>query len=328
MRRPSTSLFECRSAPARLASIVSPNMFTAGTVAATNLFEMNCSRVPVRRGEHEHHVVPDRSRGARVRSAPHPRCLCALSFAKGKNPGFSALQPSRRERAGARCALLQSGRLPRRRTSQELRAGAQSGYPGSELFLSLSEPAGVDDTERVRELSVRCLASNRHLAEQLPVGEAGADFFLLDDTSVPLHCVAGPTTAARIAGRNGASASRHGAFRRDGLEAHQFPVAQPSRADRPRRKGPGRRAARNARAVHRPFRNSVRAADPRNRERLQPADRAAAAPEERLQRRARHRDHRHASTRRRSRARASSCSAPSSTGSLPNTPRSTALPKR
>ena len=39
-----------------------------------------------------------------------------------------------------------------------------------------------------------------------------------------------------------------------------------------------------------------------HRGRLQPADRAAAAPEERLQRGARHRDHRHASTRRRSRA--------------------------
>jgi type VI secretion system protein ImpG len=40
---------------------------------------------------------------------------------------------------------------------------------------------------------VRVLASNRHLTDQLPVGEAGADFFLVDDTAVPLKCIAGPT---------------------------------------------------------------------------------------------------------------------------------------
>src|SRR5690606_5938179 len=66
-------------------------------------------------------------------------------------------------------------------------------YTGTELFLSLGERADVDDEERVRELSVRVLASNRHLTDQLPIGEAGADFFLVDDTSVPLRCISGPT---------------------------------------------------------------------------------------------------------------------------------------
>jgi type VI secretion system protein ImpG len=45
----------------------------------------------------------------------------------------------------------------------------------------------------VNELSVRALCSNRHLTEQLPVGEGGADFRLLDDVSLDLVCVAGPT---------------------------------------------------------------------------------------------------------------------------------------
>ena len=186
-------LFECRSAPARLASIVSPKMFSLYTVAATNLFEMNCSRVPVRRGEHEHHVVPDRSRVLEFEAHRILDVFAHYPSQKEKIRVFPLYSlPSENVRAPD-ALYYTSRRLPRRRTSQELRAGAQSGYPGSELFLSLSEPAGVDDTERVRELSVRCLASNRHLAEQLPVGEAGADFFLLDDTSVPLHCVAGPT---------------------------------------------------------------------------------------------------------------------------------------
>jgi type VI secretion system protein ImpG len=43
------------------------------------------------------------------------------------------------------------------------------------------------------ELSVRALCSNRHLTEHLPVGQSGADFRLLDDTSLTLVCIAGPT---------------------------------------------------------------------------------------------------------------------------------------
>ena len=37
------------------------------------------------------------------------------------------------------------------------------------------------------------MVSNRHLPEQLPVGEAGADFHLADNVTIPLRCLAGPT---------------------------------------------------------------------------------------------------------------------------------------
>jgi type VI secretion system protein ImpG len=45
----------------------------------------------------------------------------------------------------------------------------------------------------VSELSVRALCSNRHLTEHLPVGSSGADFRLVDDFTLDLVCVAGPT---------------------------------------------------------------------------------------------------------------------------------------
>ena len=84
-------------------------------------------------------------------------------------------------------------RLSRRETLQEQKIGARTNYVGSEVFLSLREPVDIDEKERVRELSVRALVSNRHLTEQLPVGEAGTDFHLADNTSLPLRCLAGPT---------------------------------------------------------------------------------------------------------------------------------------
>ena len=40
---------------------------------------------------------------------------------------------------------------------------------------------------------MRALCSNRHLTEQLPIGEGGADFRLLDNITLDVVCVAGPT---------------------------------------------------------------------------------------------------------------------------------------
>ena len=49
------------------------------------------------------------------------------------------------------------------------------------------------DLPAVAELSVRALCSNRHLTEHLPVGDGGTDFRLLDNVTLDIRCVAGPT---------------------------------------------------------------------------------------------------------------------------------------
>jgi type VI secretion system protein ImpG len=84
-------------------------------------------------------------------------------------------------------------RLPRRRTIEEKKYGAASDYTGTDMFISLVEPAGIEDDSGVSELSVRALCSNRHLTEHLPVGEGGADFRLLDDVTLDVRCILGPT---------------------------------------------------------------------------------------------------------------------------------------
>ena len=75
----------------------------------------------------------------------------------------------------------------------ERRFGAASDYTGTEMFMSLIEPAGIGDEAQIAELSVKALCSNRHLTDALPVGEAGADFRLLDDAKLDFRCIAGPT---------------------------------------------------------------------------------------------------------------------------------------
>ena len=76
---------------------------------------------------------------------------------------------------------------------EEKRTGVSSDYTGTDMFLSLSELGGIDDQDAIAELSVRALCSNRHLTEHLPIGVGGADFRLVDDFTLDLACVAGPT---------------------------------------------------------------------------------------------------------------------------------------
>lgn len=188
-------IFEFSNAVPRLASVVRPDMFALYAVPIVNLFEMNCSRVPIRRKEHEHHVVPDRSRTLDFEAHRIIDVYAHYPGRKDKVPVFPLYsQPSENIRA-ADALYYTARRLPRRRTTEERRTGALSAYVGTELFISLYEPAAIDDRERVRELSVRVLASNRHLTDQLPIGEAGADFYLVDDTSIPLRCVSVLTKA-------------------------------------------------------------------------------------------------------------------------------------
>ncbi|MYZ49934.1 type VI secretion system baseplate subunit TssF [Propylenella binzhouense] len=186
-------IFEFDSAAGRLASVVNPSMFALYACPAANIFQMNCSRIPVSRGEHEHQIVPDRSRWLDFEAH---RVVDVFAHYPGRTEKVRVFPLYSLPSGGVRLpdALFYSlRRMPRRQTSRERRYGQQSSYTGTELFLSLYEPAGIDDEARVRELSIRVWASNRHLTEHLPVGEAGADFNLVDNTSIKMRCLAGPT---------------------------------------------------------------------------------------------------------------------------------------
>lgn len=186
-------LFEFDTSVARLASVVNRSMFALYAAPAANLFEMACSRVPVSRNEHEHHIVPDRSRWLDFEAHQVIDVFAHYQGSKEKVRVFPLYSLPTGNTRISDALYYTIRRLPRRQTAQERRFGQQSSYTGTELYLSLLEPADIDEKERVRELSVRAWASNRHLTDQLPIGESGADFFLVDDTSVALKCIAGPT---------------------------------------------------------------------------------------------------------------------------------------
>ena len=185
-------LFVFDEANNRLPAAVQPGMFALYAVPAVNLFEKTTDRVAIRSNQHEYQIVPDRSRY--LDFEPHSLLDVYAHFPGGRDkvpvrPLYSAPVES-----GTESGLWYTvRRLPRRRTVEEKKYGASSDYTGTDMFISIGEPAGIEDDDSVSELSVRALCSNRHLPEHLPVGEGGADFRLLDDVTLDVICILGPT---------------------------------------------------------------------------------------------------------------------------------------
>jgi type VI secretion system protein ImpG len=174
----------------RLNAAVEAKAFSLHTAPAINLFEKSTDRVVIKSNEHEYHVVPDRSRY--LDYEPH-RVLEVFAHFPGARDKV-AVRPLYSGTADPRLPTTNNfyytvRRLPRRRTIEEKTHGSTSDYVGTDMFISI-----LDQADRsALELSVRALCSNRHLTEHLPVGQGGADFHLLDDVSLPLVCVSGPT---------------------------------------------------------------------------------------------------------------------------------------
>ena len=180
-----------RSSPPRCARSFSRSTPRPGV----NLFEKTLDRIPVKSNQYEYPVIPDRSRLLDFETNRVTRGVRPYPRRAAESAGRAALfRRPRREAATGLCYTIR--RLPRRRTVEEKKYGPVSDYAGTDVFLSLGERSDPDELQRVAELSVDALCTNRHLAEHLPVGESGADFRFLDD--VELECAAWRDRPARV----------------------------------------------------------------------------------------------------------------------------------
>lgn len=177
---------------ARLPAAVQKGFFALYAAPAINLFEKTTDRIAIKSNQHEYQVIPDRSRY--LDYEPH-RLLDVFAFYPGgreKLPVSPLYSAGMDAFSGGPTLAYTLRRLPRRRTVEEKHYGAASDYTGTDMFLSIVEPSGMDG-DNVSELSVRALCSNRHLTEHLPIGESGADFRLLTNETLDIVCVGGPT---------------------------------------------------------------------------------------------------------------------------------------
>ena len=177
----------------RLPAAVRPERFALYTAPAINLFTMDADRIPVKANQHEYHVVPDRTRS--LDYEPQQILDVFAHYPGGKTkvrvPPLYAVTGEGRSHPDN--LFFTTRRLPRRQTADEKKFGSASDYKGTDVFLSLVEPGGLDADTTVTEISLRALCSNRHLPEHLPVGTGAADFQLLDKADLPIVAADGPT---------------------------------------------------------------------------------------------------------------------------------------
>lgn len=187
-------LFGFSSSNPRLTPIVRAEHFGLYCAPSINLFHKTMDRISVKAGQHEYHVVPDRSRP--IDFEPHriSEVYAHVTNSPEKIPVRPLYSAPSKSEPGETMLYYTIRRLPRRRTAQERQFGTTSTYLGTDMFLSISDPPGAETEGVVSQLSIRGLCSNRHLTEQLPVGEGGVDFRLIANTELDIVCVAGPTS--------------------------------------------------------------------------------------------------------------------------------------
>jgi type VI secretion system protein ImpG len=177
----------------RLQSVVRADSFAMYSAPASNLFELQLARIPMKDNEHEYHVVTDRSRHLDFEAHRLLKMQAHITGSGAKLDVFPLYAAPPLGVSDTETMFYTVRRMPRRRSQEERRTGQPTQYVGSDMFVMLTNHRDRADGLQVGELSLRALCSNRHLTEHLPVGQGGADFILEDRTTLKVSCVIGPT---------------------------------------------------------------------------------------------------------------------------------------
>ena len=106
-------------------------------------------------------------------------------------PFYASYSSQRRHGHPAYFTVRREPRLP---SSVQKRRGPRSSYIGSEVFLSLVDPAHAPFSGDLRQLSVEALCTNRDLVLQMPMGIGKSDCTL--DVAAPvtsIRVISGPS---------------------------------------------------------------------------------------------------------------------------------------
>ena len=177
-----------------LESVVDGSNLALYCTPALNLFAKRADRIHVSDSAHEYHVVPDRTR-------PLDFEVYAVTDVVGHGigtdseqrflPFYSAYSSDEEHQQSA---YFTTRREPRLVSVAAKRRGPRSSYIGTEVFLSLVDPAQAPFSGDLRQLSIETLCTNRDLSLQMPKGIGGTDLSL--DVAAPVQrtrAISGPT---------------------------------------------------------------------------------------------------------------------------------------
>lgn len=175
-------------------SVVDASNFALFCTPAINLFPKRADRIHVTDGTHEYHVVADRTRPLDFEIHEVTEVVGHGIGAESQQeflPFYAAYSTHKPQQQSA---YFTTRREPRLISSTQKRRGPRSSYIGTEVFLSLVDPAQAPYSGNLRQLSVQTLCTNRDLVLQMPIGVGTSDFSL--DVAAPVtsvRVVAGPS---------------------------------------------------------------------------------------------------------------------------------------
>ena len=178
---------------AQLESVVDAKSFALFCTPAINLFPKRADRIHIAENSHEYHVVADRTQ-------PLDYEIYEVKSVVGHGVGsdseqeflpFYAAYSTDEEHQSAYFTVR---REPRLVSSAQKRRGSRSSYIGTEVFISLVDPAEAPFSGDLRQLSLQTLCTNRDLVLQMPLGVSKSDFALeIAAPVVAIKCVGGPS---------------------------------------------------------------------------------------------------------------------------------------
>ena len=175
-----------------LDGLVEPAHFSLHCVPAINLFAKRADRIALDDGQHEFHVVPERTAPLDYEVYD---VLSATGFdQQGQERRFLPLFAPDHSPSPHQPAYYSVWREPRLLSEQARREGPRSGYIGSEVFLSLVDPEDAPIPHALRQLGVQTRCTNRDLPMFLVAGGVTSQFSL--EAGVPVaavRAVAGPS---------------------------------------------------------------------------------------------------------------------------------------
>ncbi|GAA4342133.1 type VI secretion system baseplate subunit TssF [Pigmentiphaga soli] len=160
---------------------------------AVNLFPRRADRILVADGQHDFHVVPDRTRPLdfEVHSILE---LKGYAAGNDREQTFHPLYAAFHGEPVDHQAYYTLWREPRRLSDRRKREGHRSSYVGREVYAALVDPREAPYRQDLRQLAFNTLCTNRDLPLIMPVGGGRSDFTL--DISAPVEsvrCVKGPS---------------------------------------------------------------------------------------------------------------------------------------
>ena len=168
-----------------LENVVDAGNFSLYCTPAVNLFPKRADRIHLSQRASEHHIVPDRTRPMDFEVYAVTE-VSGFASSRSEEQRFRPLYASVDQTSGASEGFYTLRRTPRMPSAKQRRVGTRTNYVGTEVFMSLVDPASAPYSADLTQISINTVCTNRDLPLVMPTG-GQSDFTL--DAAAPVRAV-------------------------------------------------------------------------------------------------------------------------------------------